>query len=132
MQILVLLARLLRVGHSWRDELLNAVSSRGHPQEAGRSEEERRIGICVMDDILEHSPAGGAQIAVQALPILLNSSQAKARRLKAPLWAVRCSLPMPKQLSVLAAALSSADRWHIMAAPVSTLGCEKMVTCGCA
>ena len=48
-------------------------------QEAGRSEEERRIGICVMDDILEHSPTGGAQIAVQALPILLNSSQAKAR-----------------------------------------------------
>ena len=59
--------------------------SAGRPQEAGRSEEERRIGICVMDDILEHSPAGGAQIAVQALPILLNSSQAKARCPAAPL-----------------------------------------------
>lgn len=33
----------------------------GRLLEKGRFPEERRIAICVMDDILEHSPAGAAK-----------------------------------------------------------------------
>lgn len=38
---------------------------------------ERRIGVCVMDDLLEHSPAGGAQYLPQIIPILLQFAQHK-------------------------------------------------------
>eukprot|EP00955_Chlamydomonas_euryale_P001037 12010-Chlamydomonas_euryale.AAC.1 len=31
----------------------------------GRSHEERRIAVCVVDDLLEHSPAGRAKYAAQ-------------------------------------------------------------------
>lgn len=34
--------------------------------------EERRVAICVMDDVLEHSPAGSAKYAPQVLPLLLS------------------------------------------------------------
>lgn len=47
--------------------------------EGGRSAQEHRIGVCIMDDILEHAPAGGAQLAPQCLPMLLAKSQAKVR-----------------------------------------------------
>ncbi|KAI7835878.1 hypothetical protein COHA_010225 [Chlorella ohadii] len=40
--------------------------------EKGRFPEERRVAICVMDDVLEHSPAGGAKYAPQVLPLLLQ------------------------------------------------------------
>ncbi|KAI8476174.1 MAG: armadillo-type protein [Monoraphidium minutum] len=38
-----------------------------------RSEEERRIALCVVDDLLEHSPAGRAKYAPQVLPVLLDA-----------------------------------------------------------
>ncbi len=31
--------------------------------------EERRVAICVMDDVLEHSPAGGAKYAAQVMTL---------------------------------------------------------------
>ncbi|KAL4855412.1 Importin-5 [Chlorella vulgaris] len=40
--------------------------------EKGRFPEERRVAICIMDDVLEHSPAGGEKYAAQVLPILLQ------------------------------------------------------------
>ncbi|KAL4452685.1 hypothetical protein ABPG75_008347 [Micractinium tetrahymenae] len=40
--------------------------------EKGRFPEERRVAICVMDDVLEHSPAGAAKYAGQVLPLLLS------------------------------------------------------------
>ena len=48
--------------------------------EGGRSAQEHRIGVCIMDDILEHSPAGGARLASQCLPVLLAKSSTKVRR----------------------------------------------------
>ena len=43
----------------------------GALMDAGRAPEERRIGICVLDDIIEHSPAGKPQ--GYCLPMLLFS-----------------------------------------------------------
>ncbi|PSC74524.1 ARM repeat-containing [Micractinium conductrix] len=40
--------------------------------EKGRFPEERRVAICVMDDVLEHSPAGAAKYAPLVLPLLLS------------------------------------------------------------
>lgn len=40
--------------------------------EKGRFPEERRVAICLMDDVLEHSPAGGAKYAAQVMPLLLQ------------------------------------------------------------
>ena len=37
------------------------------------------VQVCIMDDILEHSPAGGASLAPQCLPVLLSNCQAKVR-----------------------------------------------------
>ncbi|KAL6776649.1 IPB2 [Auxenochlorella protothecoides x Auxenochlorella symbiontica] len=37
----------------------------------GRFPEERRIAICMMDDVLEHSPAGAARHAPSIMPLLL-------------------------------------------------------------
>ena len=34
--------------------------------------EERRVAICVMDDVLEHTEAGGAKYAPSVLPLLLT------------------------------------------------------------
>uniref|UniRef100_A0A7R9V0M6 TOG domain-containing protein n=1 Tax=Chlamydomonas euryale TaxID=1486919 RepID=A0A7R9V0M6_9CHLO len=42
----------------------------------GRSHEERRIAVCVVDDLLEHSPAGRAKYAAQVVPMLLESCAA--------------------------------------------------------
>lgn len=39
----------------------------------GRSAEERRIAVCVVDDLLDHSPAGRAKHAQQVYPILLEA-----------------------------------------------------------
>lgn len=39
---------------------------------------ERRIGVCVMDDLLEHSSAGSAKYMAQILPVLLQAAQDKA------------------------------------------------------
>ena len=36
------------------------------------SAEERRVAICVMDDVLEHTEAGGAKYAPSVLPLLLT------------------------------------------------------------
>ncbi|MEW5314066.1 MAG: hypothetical protein WDW38_005590 [Sanguina aurantia] len=44
----------------------------------GRGNEERRIAICVVDDLLEHSPAGRAKYLNQVLPILLECSSSEA------------------------------------------------------
>ena len=49
--------------------------------ESGRTAQENRIGVCVMDDILEHSPVGGAQMAAQCMPVLLASSHHRVRAL---------------------------------------------------
>lgn len=38
-----------------------------------RSDEERRIGVCVVDDLLDHSPAGRAKYSAQVVPILLDA-----------------------------------------------------------
>ena len=38
-----------------------------------RTEEERRIALCVVDDLLEHSAAGRAKYAPQVLPVLLDA-----------------------------------------------------------
>jgi len=48
----------------------------------GRTNGERRIGVCVMDDLLEHSPAGGAQYLPQIIPILLQFAQHKDNDLR--------------------------------------------------
>jgi hypothetical protein len=45
----------------------------------GRTAGERRIGVIVMDDILEHAPAGAAKYMAQILPVLLQAAQDKAR-----------------------------------------------------
>lgn len=45
----------------------------------GRTAGERRIGVIVMDDILEHSPAGAAKYMAQILPVLLQAAQDKVR-----------------------------------------------------
>lgn len=41
-----------------------------------RTEEERRIALCVVDDLLEHSPLGRAKYAPQVLPVLLDGCAA--------------------------------------------------------
>lgn len=41
--------------------------------EKTRTPEERRIGICVMIDVLEHSPAGGDKYVREVLPILMEA-----------------------------------------------------------
>jgi len=41
-----------------------------------RPEEERRIAMCIIDDILEHSAAGRAKYAAQLLPMLLEECMA--------------------------------------------------------
>jgi len=38
-----------------------------------RSAEDRRIAVCVVDDLLEHSPAGRAKYAGQVIPVLLEA-----------------------------------------------------------
>lgn len=43
----------------------------------GRTAGERRIGVIVMDDILEHAPAGAAKYMAQILPVLLQAAQDK-------------------------------------------------------
>eukprot|EP00887_Chlorella_sp_A99_P003368 scaffold26.g3368.t1 len=50
------------------EELMPAV---GRLLEKGRFPEERRVALCVMDDVLEHSPGGAAKYAAQVLPLLL-------------------------------------------------------------
>jgi hypothetical protein len=37
----------------------------------GRYVEERRIALCLMDDVLQHSPAGAAKYGPQVMPLLL-------------------------------------------------------------
>lgn len=46
---------------------------------SGRTAGERRIGVIVMDDILEHAPAGAAKYMAQILPVLLQAAQDKVR-----------------------------------------------------
>ncbi|KAG1673229.1 hypothetical protein FOA52_013109 [Chlamydomonas sp. UWO 241] len=41
--------------------------------EKTRSNEERRIAVCVVDDLLEHSPAGRVKYAGQVVPVLLEA-----------------------------------------------------------
>eukprot|EP00803_Ostreobium_quekettii_P007365 evm.model.scf_89.2 EVM.evm.TU.scf_89.2 scf_89:2360-4663(+) len=41
--------------------------------EKTRTPEERRIGICVMIDVLEHSPTGGDKYVREVLPILMEA-----------------------------------------------------------
>lgn len=43
----------------------------------GRGPEDHRIAVCVVDDLLEHSPAGRARFALQVLPLLLEYSTDK-------------------------------------------------------
>ena len=44
-------------------ELVNGLMRHlGALLEPGRSSEERRIGICILDDIIEHSPAGACEM----------------------------------------------------------------------
>ena len=46
---------------------------------SGRTAGERRIGVIVMDDILEHAPQGAAKYMAQILPVLLQAAQDKVR-----------------------------------------------------
>lgn len=46
---------------------------------SGRTPGERRIGVIVMDDILEHAPAGAAKYMAQILPVLLQAAQDKVQ-----------------------------------------------------
>lgn len=41
--------------------------------EKTRTPEERRIGVCIMDDLLEHSPVGGEKYVHEVLPILMEA-----------------------------------------------------------
>lgn len=43
----------------------------------GRSSEDRRIAVCVVDDLLEHSPAGRAKYSQQVVPLLLEACGAQ-------------------------------------------------------
>ncbi|KAK9810031.1 hypothetical protein WJX72_003666 [[Myrmecia] bisecta] len=47
-----------------------------------RSPEERRVGICVMDDILEHAPAIGQKYMQQILPVLLGACRERDPNLR--------------------------------------------------
>jgi hypothetical protein len=38
-----------------------------------RPDEERRIAMCIVDDLLEHSPAGREKYAAQVLPVMLDA-----------------------------------------------------------
>lgn len=41
--------------------------------EKSRTPEERRIGVCIMDDLLEHSPAGGEKYVREVLPVFMEA-----------------------------------------------------------
>ncbi|KAK9821719.1 hypothetical protein WJX81_003315 [Elliptochloris bilobata] len=68
----VLTAVLRKYGDSALPFLAELMPALGALLEPGRDPEERRIAICILDDILEHCPAGSVQYMSQAVPVLLE------------------------------------------------------------